>query len=544
MDSRDLIKTQNQASDDIITISIDLGDLTCPITQELFFNPVLAMPCGHGFESRASSGLANGECPICRQKIIMFGAALGIRRDMDKALTQHPELYAQVYFNSDHFAEVVKNKELATPTGERFIKLLQHVPSNLNAKALVGKQKNKTVIEILAGTKTGRELLGKDEKIRALISKESLQLIVDGKTIGAWLGLDKKAQTKDQVSTSGMFASNLALPNNNAASSAAVPQAQFQTAKIVCQHIVYGNEDAALQMLRADPRLIEVKATVINYSGRTIDIATPYQAALREGDDVMAEKIKTIYLAYNPNGQAILDAQFNEVFPNGYAAHLEAQKISANDFDRDFLNPLVGLFTNASDDDLIAVFEQKDNGSTLYRMLGTFKNIFSLLSHHEKVFNPYHLQKVLDMYDTKANEWYPLEKDRRWRSVLLWRHVVGWVERYLPANYVQALCTGLPKIIENHQLLMRTFAMRGNSQDINFFPLDTNLQSRLGYNFAVSFSNYASAVNGREMGIIIDMGNGRSTLFKTLADQKQYTLGTYAPSADGSHNVRVFDPIR
>lgn len=538
-DNKNSSQTPEQASNHATSISIDHKELTCPITNELFFDPVLAMPCGHGFENRASGSLLKGSCPECRQDIVIFGAALDKRRDMDKVLSLRPELYAQVYFNLDHFAEIVEEKgvivkknQLTTPIGVRFIKLLQHAANHLNDKAVEGVQKGKNAIEILASTQPGRELLRKDEKIRALISKESLQLKVNDKTIQEWLSLEEVLEQKEQkssqpaaVSTNGLFASNAASSSVNPPARQAAEPAPADT---VWQRVAYGNEDGALQMLRANPRLVEQKGTVISHSGRALENDTPYQIAIREGDEEMAEKIKTIYLEHDPqNVQAILDAQFNEVFPHGHAAHLEAQKAIAAEFERTYLNPLVDAITNASRADLQAALAKRDNGSTLCSSLRTFKEAVHTLAHQEKVFNPYLLDKVFAKRNEKFDAWYVNDQnpDRWLRLDLLWCQGVGREQRYLPANYMQAFCTGLGNINDG-QALQRTFTLHNDvtNRDINIFPLDADPDSKLGDDFGV-YSYYGRGAWGRAQA---GRAAGPVALYKTYVEQKQQNWGAYA----------------
>ncbi|HSW69928.1 MAG TPA: hypothetical protein VLI69_07265 [Gammaproteobacteria bacterium] len=262
---------------------------------------------------------------------------------------------------------------------------------------------------------------------------------------------------------------------------------RLEPADNVWQRVVYGKEEGALQMLRGNHRLVEEKATVVDYSGREVDNATPFQAALRAGDDIMAYKIKIIYLEHNPrDGQAVLNAQFNEVFPDGCIAHLETQTTSANNFERNYLNPLVDAITNASDADLQAALNKRDNGSALSRALTVFKNEFDALSRREKVFNPCHLQKVFAKYDKKFNAWYHPDWSR---LDLFWRQVIGWEERYLPANYAQQFCVGLTK----YGSLPRKFkfSLRNSPINLNFFPLDADPSFQLGSDFAIYSINGA-----------------------------------------------------
>lgn len=509
--------------EDVISISIELKDLTCPVTLNLFFDPVLAMPCGHGIENRISSNLLKGSCPTCRQDIMMFGTALDKKNMIDKVLSQHPEWYTQVYFNLDHFAEIVAHNQLATLLGQRFIKLLQHAATLLNDKALDGNQKNKTAVEVLTSTYQGRELLRKNEKIQALLTSESRKLKVEGKTIDEWLkGEVEEKKSLAVASARGMFATPSTVDN-------------------VWQRVVYGNEDGVLQMLRANPRLVEQKATVIDYSGREIENATPFQAALCTGDEIMAEKIKAIYLVHNSrNGQSVLQAQFNEVFPNGYAAHLAAQTTSANNFERDYLNPLIDAIQNAHAADLQAALDGYDNGSALIQALIAFKYEFNALSCREKVFNPYHLQKAFAKYDAKFEDWYGnVNNPDRWsRLDVFWRQAIGWEERYLSTNYAQAFCTGLSRMVDGHEPLQRILIFHNyiTECDVNFFPLDTDPRSRLGIDFTI-YSYYGTGGTAGEAHDEESWAPFMYRVYKTYIEQKQQPWERYAARADASRTA-------
>ena len=78
MDSRDITlpeqssQTSNEASTRSLSIGIDLNDLTCAVTLQLFFDPVLAAPCGHGCERSVGELLLKGKCPNCRKDIVLF----------------------------------------------------------------------------------------------------------------------------------------------------------------------------------------------------------------------------------------------------------------------------------------------------------------------------------------------------------------------------------------------------------------------------------------------------------------------------------------
>lgn len=479
MDSRGINLSVQQASNSALSIPVDLSALTCPITRELFFEPVSAAPCGHDVEKRMSHKVA--KCPTCREKITSFNAARQTWKILDAVLSMHPELCANVYFDFDHFAEIVRKGELAKATGLRFIRLLQHSKKHLNNKVEEGAQKGKNAIGILSGTTAGRELIRKDEKIRALISKESMQIKVHGKMIEEWLDpeSEKYEEEKEEkeygVSGIGFFAG----------------MNQPQPPDTVWRRSAYGEETHALEMIEADPDLVTRKSTTADYSGRILEDVTPYQIALQAGDEVLAEKIRDIYLEHDPeNGQSELDTQWNEVFGQGFDVHLEAQKAEAEAFEHDFINPLVDAITNASPDKLQAALDKQfDNGSELCNQLNAFRAACESRSHHEKVFNPFHLLKAFEKYNEKLDPWSVS------RLRLFWRQVIGFEQRYLPANYAQGFCTGLGNLVENKPL-KRTFTLHDvdNTGVTRFYPIVSphGPCSGLGFDFAC-YSYYEAA---------------------------------------------------
>lgn len=477
MKSRDINLSEHQVSEEDLSNEV-AADLTCPITLEFFFEPVVASPCGHEFEKCASRTFHN--CPLCRHPIKEFIPAFRARSMLDDFLRKHPEMNAEVYFDLDHFEKIVSNNELKGPIGQRFIRLLQHSTSYLNDVAVQGIQHKKSAIEILSTTSEGLELLRSDKKILALVSEESLQIIVNGKTIQDWIHLEKEDKDELHIGAMSLFRTRSDVVENT-----------------IWQRVAYGNEEDALIIIRADPDLVKLKGSAIDWSGRTIDEATPYQAALREGDEVLAKSIGEIYLQNDPiHGKTVLKNQFNEVFPEGLKAHLASQMTTAEIFERDFINPLVDEITNASPEALKAALAQQfDNGSELCNRLNSFREAFHELSHQEKVFNPHLLLSAFKKYNKNFITW---NLDQNYhcnalRLTLFWRQVIGFEQRYLPANYAQIFCTGLHNFVKHNFKISRRFNLIPFSGDnlnvTNFFPLSSSCSPGLGFDFAV-FSHF------------------------------------------------------
>lgn len=473
-------------TNDLISIDgIDRKDIICPLSLALFFEPVLAIPCGHAFEKIESQRIKNGKCPCCREDIVMFGRALDKKNMMDKVLAAHPELYAEVYFNLDHFAEVVSNNALNTPTGNRFIKLLQHAPPcRLTEKAIEGTQKDKTAIEILITTAQGRQVLC--EKLNHVLTPELLQLEANGKTIADWMKPEEKTP-ESSVSSNGLFA---------------LPQIQSlrypprRPLNNVWQCAAYADEAGVLQRLRENPDLVKEKGTACDFVGRNFIDQTCYQIALRGlPDNDLIKGIKEIYLRAHPDGQAELDRQYAEVFPHGHDAYIEAQKADVFNFDS-----IINAIKTASREDVRAALNKRDNGSALYHALNEYR-LAIMQKMLSEDFNPYHFEKLAELYEAKFDELElkNLSYDHPDHYIyvdLLWRQVVGAVQFYDSPRMGQARCTGLGNIVDNGMAIKRDFKLRNyiTNQDIDYFS-DRNSSSRFGLDFAVY--SYFGCAGGR-----------------------------------------------
>jgi hypothetical protein len=69
------------------------------------------------------------------------------------------------------------------------------------------------------------------------------------------------------------------------------------------------------------------------------------------------------------------------------------------------------------------------------------------------------------------------------KNILFWRKIIGYIERYVPACYAQALCQGIYSIVENHEKLKRRLTFRYDP-NVTYFPLDSDPAFRLGDDYA------------------------------------------------------------
>lgn len=102
-------------------------DLTCPIRQEIFVDPVSVIPCGHSFEREEITKWAanHSTCPVCVQEIVRttFVPNISLRNIVEKLLTQHPENL----FSGEFVRQLVKDGKK-----DLIIKIFQSHPEKIN----------------------------------------------------------------------------------------------------------------------------------------------------------------------------------------------------------------------------------------------------------------------------------------------------------------------------------------------------------------------------------------------------------------------------
>ncbi|MGE3318030.1 MAG: hypothetical protein AB7I18_01930 [Candidatus Berkiella sp.] len=96
-----------------------------------------------------------------------------------------------------------------------------------------------------------------------------------------------------------------------------------------------------------------------------------------------------------------------------------------------------------------------DNNLPLHRALEKFRKAFTEKSLSEIVFNPYHLLKAFETYNTEFDNLGNWDKRN-----LFWRQVIGFVQRYLPACTLQAFAQGIYYIVEDKEPLKRSFQFK------------------------------------------------------------------------------------
>lgn len=259
--------------------------------------------------------------------------------------------------------------------------------------------------------------------------------------------------------------------------------------------VVQGDLNRTETLIKAkSPVLLSLKGEAVDYSRRTIKNITPFQAALCAWDDEMCEMLRR----YMSHEEVI--RQYHEIFPEGPEKYFKAQTA----FD---LSELIDVIKKSSTADVLAALNLQQNESLLCQKLNQFRADFSLRSQQEMVFNPKHLIKAFELFDNYYVKWRNVH-----RKELLWRLVVGYMQRFLPANIAQDTAQGL--YYRQDQKSNRSFALYEVG---SIFPLTFASFSGLGFHFCVCGSGYPLSLEST-------MRRHSTNFLSNLFDQKALEL--------------------
>lgn len=286
-----------------------------------------------------------------------------------------------------------------------------------------------------------------------------------------------------------------------------------QAASALLLTVVKGNEAEAKRLLTINPGLLRsTKGVATNYANGLIRDLTPFQAALCGGDVEMCEMMKK-YFVQLKDGKAEMEKQFNDIFPNGLDAYLQTQRDNVFDF-----NEILQAINCASDDEVTAALNREfDCNLPLHRALDKFRKKFTETSLLEIVFNPYHLLQTFQIYDTELAKLKSYDK-----RYLFSRQVIGFVQRYLPACYLQAFAQGIYEIVIDKEKLRRSFDCRYSGASL--LPLQDS--SDLGFEWACNLSGWPDAFSGFCL-----LVGCRAPFFQNYVDLKHQAWKNYLSSA-------------
>ncbi|MBA4696234.1 MAG: hypothetical protein H2069_02445 [Legionella sp.] len=166
-----------------MTITFDVEDFTCPITQQIFFEPAQANNCEHYFEKEAlDEWLATKkQCPCCKEKTQRsVRPSLIFRKVFQQTLHENPQLQLNRHFSLTSFIDHLENPTKDSELMKTMIDFLKQTRTHSEALELqVSLVPRATVIYWLARTPLGRTFLLDDEELRNQITVEELNTYIE-----------------------------------------------------------------------------------------------------------------------------------------------------------------------------------------------------------------------------------------------------------------------------------------------------------------------------------------------------------------------------
>lgn len=291
----------------------------------------------------------------------------------------------------------------------------------------------------------------------------------------------------DSTSRFSMFGRDVIQAITNATDAAFDPASDI--AKLL-HEVAYGNPAAVIAMLDKNPRLLLEAGNVMDPAGNSILRVTPYECALGAGDDDMAATIGE-YFAKLEDGEKERTRQYAR-----YEAPIANMlKQPAYDF-----SALLQIIKDSPATAVTAALTLDFNADIpLHAALEAFREHFApRVIEGGMHFNYANLLEAFNVYANEFNNLKAASENNYNKCDLFWRQVLGFIQRGLPACDRQAFAQGIYYIIEDKEVLRRTFDFRHGG---GTFPISAGDCSRsgLGFEFGSVFDD-GRAVGREECG--------------------------------------------
>ncbi len=253
--------------------------------------------------------------------------------------------------------------------------------------------------------------------------------------------------------------------------------------------IVRGEQEAAEKIIAAHPKLLLKKGHAVDHSGRTI-IATPFQAALGADDELMWQMMMGYFEILEIEGviasaEKTMKRQYEAQFPFGN-----------KETPADELKP---YYTEIAS----AICHNTDNGEAAINAFRQYINE-NITIKTGKHFNMQHLLAACLVFIDDPYDFNTIQRQT------FWKKVIGYIQRVMPMNYIQAHCCGLNRVNHNIKVFKRT-CLFGYGTFV--FPLKES--SGLGFDYAIR-----SIYSGKPLTDVIpsstEMSNARHNLIHYL----------------------------
>lgn len=242
----------------------------------------------------------------------------------------------------------------------------------------------------------------------------------------------------------------------------------------VMSAVVQGSLEKTKRLIKENipSSFLSFKSVAIDYSNRKIKLS-PFQAAFCAWDDEMCLMFEE-YMS-----EEEITRQVKEICPDGFEKDVAKQ--TSFDF-----SVIIAAIDQSTVVDGEAQLKNEQNDSPLCQAFNQFRTDFTARSQQEAIFNPQHLLKAFQLYDEKFNRWNWEQRD------LFWRQVIGYVQRFLPANIAQDFAQGLYYRVEQKEKSKRSFVFRFG--DGSIFPLIFDSLAGLGFAYAAGHGGVGARV--------------------------------------------------
>lgn len=129
-----------------------------------------------------------------------------------------------------------------------------------------------------------------------------------------------------------------------------------------------------------------------------------------------------------------------------------------------------------------------------------------------------------------------INSKQRPKNIVMWRQVLGYIQQHLPACYAQTFYQGLYGVVDYNEKLHRSLKSYYHHNAV-FFPLNSNLCFRLGYEYACGTA--AGDDSGNSEDGVWTRAQWRSGCFSRLMSSKNSSTGKPMQRPDNQSKKRT-----
>ncbi|HSW93823.1 MAG TPA: hypothetical protein VLJ15_05630 [Gammaproteobacteria bacterium] len=158
-----------------------LKDLSCPITLQIFYDPVSVIGCGHLFEWEAvqeyrEQSENDPPCPLCKQHSLHnVSSALDVIDQIEALIREYPALQNDRYFTLEKLHKTLMKGNTAEL--EKLCAILKS-SRHMDAESAVEELAGVSPVAMLALNPQGKMIIENDHDFRANITSESLNRVI------------------------------------------------------------------------------------------------------------------------------------------------------------------------------------------------------------------------------------------------------------------------------------------------------------------------------------------------------------------------------